>query len=286
MLIANGFRAGGGPHRLLGAAHYASANLLTGVGGGAWRNFHAGEASLNADNGMYGIPTGVRHPVSVILAQKPGALASIKEREASASAAATIAEGRPIAGATDGSSTAQAILQLVVSGTGTAAGVATVTGNVQAAINGAGTSAGTSTASASIGAIADLLGTSAGVATASGTPWGLGWMVGEITPYTELSPQSLSDAVWSAILSNYPDAGTAGNALSTASTGGVDLGALADAVRAELGVELAAVLEVWRRHGLDISAPLTQTATSITAGTIDLAITGDPDTSVTVTRQP
>ena len=63
-------------------------------------------------------------------------------------------------------------------------------------------------------------------------------------------------------------------------------GAVAGETRTELGVELSALLEVWRRHGLDIAAPLTQTATAITAGTIDLAITGDPDTSVTVTRQP
>lgn len=60
----------------------------------------------------------------------------------------------------------------------------------------------------------------------------------------------------------------------------------AAAVRAELSDELAATTELWRRHGLDIAAPLTQTATNITAGTIDLAITGDPDVSVTVTRQP
>lgn len=61
---------------------------------------------------------------------------------------------------------------------------------------------------------------------------------------------------------------------------------VADAVRVELATELAATVEVWRRHGLDIAAPLTQTSTAITAGTIDLAITGDPDVSVTVTRQP
>lgn len=60
----------------------------------------------------------------------------------------------------------------------------------------------------------------------------------------------------------------------------------ATAVRSELANELAATTELWRRHGLDIAAPLTQTTTSITAGTIDLAITGDPDVSVTVTRQP
>ena len=36
-----------------------------------------------------------------------------------------------------------------------------------------------------------------------------------------------------------------------------DLAAIATAMRAELGVELAAVLELWRRHGLDLAAPLT-----------------------------
>ncbi len=61
---------------------------------------------------------------------------------------------------------------------------------------------------------------------------------------------------------------------------------VAAAVRSELAAELEATTELWRRHGLDIAAPLTQTTTSITAGTIDLAITGDPDVSVTVTRQP
>lgn len=61
---------------------------------------------------------------------------------------------------------------------------------------------------------------------------------------------------------------------------------VAAAVRSELGTELTATLEVWRRHGLDIAAPLTQTTAAITAGDIDLAITGDPNVSITVTRQP
>lgn len=111
-------------------------------------------------------------------------------------------------------------------------------------------------------------------------------MAANIVSYSEFTAEGVRDAVWNAILANYPNTGSAGLALSTASSGGVDYGALADAVRAELGAELSAVLEVWRRHGLDITAPLTQTASAITAGTIDLAITGDPDTSVTVTRQP
>lgn len=60
----------------------------------------------------------------------------------------------------------------------------------------------------------------------------------------------------------------------------------ATATRTELAPELSQTTDVWRRHGLDIASPLTQTATAITAGDIDLAITGDSNVSITVTRQP
>ena len=53
---------------------------------------------------------------------------------------------------------------------------------------------------------------------------------GEWTPFTELSPEGLANAVWSSLVSQYQDDGTMGKALSTASSGGVDLGALAAAV--------------------------------------------------------
>jgi len=59
---------------------------------------------------------------------------------------------------------------------------------------------------------------------------GLLSMEGEWTPFTELSPEGLANAVWSSLVSQYQDDGTMGKALSTASSGGVDLGALAAAV--------------------------------------------------------
>ena len=55
-------------------------------------------------------------------------------------------------------------------------------------------------------------------------------MVGEWTPYTELSPESLARSVWDAVAAQYNDAGTMGAKLNTASSGGVDLNALAQAV--------------------------------------------------------
>lgn len=66
--------------------------------------------------------------------------------------------------------------------------------------------------------------------TATGTIRAVGHMVGNALPYTELSPQSLANAVWSATATENNQAGTMGNKLNTASSGGVDLDALAEAV--------------------------------------------------------
>jgi hypothetical protein len=47
----------------------------------------------------------------------------------------------------------------------------------------------------------------------------------------------------------------------------------------------AKIAEIHRRLGLDAAAPLTTTPTSIIAGDLDLVITGDGETTSTVTRQ-
>ena len=65
---------------------------------------------------------------------------------------------------------------------------------------------------------------------ASGTIRAVGHMAGNALPYTELSPQSLANAVWQAPAVDNNVAGTMGNKVNTASSGGVDLDALAEAV--------------------------------------------------------
>jgi hypothetical protein len=59
---------------------------------------------------------------------------------------------------------------------------------------------------------------------------GLLSMDGEWTPFTELSPEGLANAVWGSLVDQYQGDGTMGKALGTASTGGVDLGLMASAV--------------------------------------------------------
>ena len=61
-------------------------------------------------------------------------------------------------------------------------------------------------------------------------PYAVGNMVGSALPYTELSPQSLASAVWSAPAPENNQAGSMGSKVNTASSGGVDMGALAEAV--------------------------------------------------------
>lgn len=59
---------------------------------------------------------------------------------------------------------------------------------------------------------------------------GLLSLSGEFTPFTELSPENLARSVWEALAADYNDAGTMGSKLNTASSGGVDMNALAQAV--------------------------------------------------------
>ena len=62
------------------------------------------------------------------------------------------------------------------------------------------------------------------------TPYAIGQMSGSTVDNSVLTSDAIANAVWSSVLANYPTSGTAGNALSTASSGGVDLGAMASAV--------------------------------------------------------
>ena len=55
-------------------------------------------------------------------------------------------------------------------------------------------------------------------------------MQGEWTPYTELSPENLARAVWDALATQFNDAGTMGNKLNTAASGGGGSGPSAEVI--------------------------------------------------------
>jgi hypothetical protein len=143
----------------------------------------------------------------------------------------TMQSGWNIAGLAEGTTpTTAATLQLVVSMLASAAGEATVAGNINAALLLAGTANGEATNNAIITALAWAIGQANGEATATLVRYATGELKGSIRPFTELSPEGLAAAVWNSLVSAYQEDGTMGKALGTASSGGVDLDLMAQAV--------------------------------------------------------
>lgn len=111
---------------------------------------------------------------------------------------------------------------------------------------------------------------------------------GEWTPFTELSPQGLANAVLDALLSSHTIPGSVGAALAAAGSAGDPWSAVIDG---ELAGDILALIKtrVKEQHqlaGLDATAPVTHTPDSIVAGDVELELTGDGITERTVTRKP
>ncbi len=262
-------------------------------------NFNRGGARKNRQyvsmtttaNKQFSLPYGSYPNYCWLLPQKGGDLAARQSGDFGIDAVATGGMGMPGDGTaaisiTTNTPAGELVTTVPAGGAPASIGINTNMPLLTASISGVGsTTIGINTNTPTLGAEANLAASTAFGLDGTLTRYAIGIMEGS-TADSGVTVDNIVASVWNAVLTDYQTAGTAGNALGLASSGGVDYGTLADAVRTELGVELAAVIEVWRRHGLDIAAPLTQTTTSITAGDIDLAITGDPDVSVTVTRQP
>lgn len=73
------------------------------------------------------------------------------------------------------------------------------------------------------------------------TPYAIGHMQGSTTDTTILTADIIANAVWEALAAQHTDSLTMGGKVNTASSGGVDINALADAVRDALAVELARI---------------------------------------------
>lgn len=191
-----------------------------------------------------------------------------------------------------------ASLGLVVNMDGTA--TLTITGNdssLRLVIGMDGTGSITVTGAGGLSMIVPFEGSGSFALTGNGDLRGRLDMDGSWTPFSELSPEGLAAAVWQAVATTNNEPGTMGAKLNTASSGGVDLNALAQAVWAYatrtltssgasgMTPEQAAQLaEIWRIHGLDSNGPLVVTPTSRTAGDVEQTV-NTAGATTTVTRQ-
>jgi len=255
-VLQNGFRDTIGVFRTYGGS-FSNSSFPQGTLGnynltGMKRNLTAGEGITD---GKVGLPMGYVAK-GWQLPQKAGMISSRAGGMAVVASGAMLS-GFPIVGSADFSiSFADAFGQLIASGAGSAAlsittnsplltasiggmGSATIlintnTPTLGALANGAGSAEFTvAFAPATIFPLNDASPLRTGTASLSinGTlvPYAKGFMVGS-TADLGLTVAGITNAVWSAPLTNYQDTGTAGKALAAASSGGVDYEALGLAV--------------------------------------------------------
>lgn len=238
-----------------------------------------------------GFPNGYYPPYSLVMPMVSGGLGSWVTTSSTFSAS--------IAGGVNGSATITAgasmtaTMQLVVSAVAAITASATLTGNINAIapLTSAITAGGTLTAT--IKALANAVAAINASATLTGTPKAIGHMTAEITTTEALSAQGLANSLWNALATSYNESGTMGAKLNAAGSGGVDYDALAQAVLEALPADydtdpdsLAGIVKAMQAIlGLDAANPVTTTPTSVSAGGIDIAVTGDGTTSTTLTRQ-
>lgn len=200
-LLQNGYRDRSSGVRIFGATasnnSYPYAVISNSNLTGTKRNLIASEAWTDE---QIGLPHGYRSGYTWLLPQKNGAAKSANEAQGTVSATFSIAGGKNATSTIEGVATLTVTGQLIVSGSASISGSATVTSNAFAALLATASITGTATPTASITALGWGVVSITGTATVSGTRYATGTLAAEITPFTELSPQSLASAVWAQAL--------------------------------------------------------------------------------------
>ena len=165
-----------------------------------------------------------------VMPMRGGEMASRFEVEGTgALAALNLAGGKNAVAALTGVGSLSATGQLIVSAVAALSGAGTLTAAMKGKLEAAATLAGSGNLSGAIGAVASVVSALVGAGSLTATAKAKGNMVANISPFTDLSPQSLAAAVWNALVIEYQDAGTMGLLLGEAG-GGSSPSTIADAV--------------------------------------------------------
>jgi hypothetical protein len=203
-LLRNGANLYDNSHRYFSASgQYGLLKTLD--GGPAKGNWHAGEHKITNVTDRSAVPEGYAPGNGAwLMAQKAGGLGSRSEANFSITGGdLNLAEGRNIDGTTTITfSVPDAQLQLVVSAVGTAAITFTVPdATLAGALEAVGSTSFTITVpNATLGAVIDAVATASFAFSGAGTATAYGWLEGDITPFTTLSPENLAASVWGSLL--------------------------------------------------------------------------------------
>lgn len=217
LICANGMRLASGPNRMFsGITSTAGGYRSEQIKGSLFNRYQALDPKTST-------PDGARHPVAWIPAQKAGGMASRSNILGAADLAASGAMGINNEAALSGiGEITNAPLQLIVSAIAALSGSGEIaTAGLAGKLEAVAALAGTGDLTAAIGALAGIFADLDGEGALTGTIRALGYMEAEVTPFTELSPQSLAAAVWASIIESGLTAEDAMKLIAAATAGQV-----------------------------------------------------------------
>lgn len=186
---------------------------------GAVRGRFYGEASVTNETDRNSMPVGYRPPYSFILSPKTGGLSSYS---------LVNGDGELTFGNLAGGLNAEADLAgvglitnadlaLIVSAVATISGSGTFSADIVGKLEASASLAGSGDLDGALGALADAVANIIGTGSVSNADMrAIAGVSADITPYTELSPESLAAAVWNAVAALYNGSGTMGEKLNDA----------------------------------------------------------------------
>jgi hypothetical protein len=175
-----------------------------------------GDGLMNG--GKAGVPIGYEAPTAWLLPIRTGGLGATRSLRANSSMTVALAGGRNAEVTLVGAGTVEVDGQLVVSAVATLTGDGTIIeANLLAVLQAVATLVGDGVVNAAdLEGVGTLAVTLTGDGTLSVPNYATGTLAADITPFTDLSPQGLAQAVWSADADANADAGTMGEALRLA----------------------------------------------------------------------
>ena len=272
-----------------------------------------------------GFPTGTNIPYSIIMGDKGALLSTTTQINGSGTVTVNVSSGINLLADLDGSGTISAAnLSLVVSLAAGLTGSGTITtASLVGVVSLQASLAGTGSLTAGLSLISFMNAVMEGSGTLTAGLRGTLSMSADIyVNQSTATVRELVDGVWNALTAEYTNPGSTGEALAAAGSAGdpwltplpgsylpgtagaiignMSSSAIAAAVWDELkGGHVTAdtygkiiqdlevlVDELYRVRGLKLGEPATQTLTSLTAGSINIAVTGDLEETTIFTRQP
>jgi len=272
-----------------------------------------------------GFPTGTNAPYSIIIGDKGALLSATTQINGSSSVTSNLSNGINILADLDGSGTiTDAQLSLIVQLAADLSGSGTITtANLVGVVALQASLTGTGSLSAGLSLISFMNSVMEGSGELTATLRGTLSMSADIyVNQSTATVRELVDGVWNSLTADYANPGSTGEALAAAGSAGdpwltplpgsylpgtagaiignMSSSAIAAAVWNELKTshntadtygkiikDLEVLIdELYTVRGLKLGTPVTQTTTELTAGTIEVEVTGDGINTSTFTRQP